>query len=224
MGRIDLHIHTNISDGVLSPKEIIDEAVKNGVDTISITDHDSLEAYTDDFYDYATKNNIIIINGVEISTKIDKGTIHVLGYNLDINNEQFKRKLRELRNSRHEYLRKVAEKLKGLGYLVNVDELEKVEAITKAHIAKNVVENAKNSELLLKEFGFIPSKGDFIEKIMNYGCPAFVRKETLTPKEAAILIRSIGGKVVLAHPIAYVYERNMSVEEIIDIAKEMETD
>ena len=222
--RIDLHIHTNISNGALSPKEVIDEAVKNSVDTIAIADHDSIEAYNDELYNYARDKNVRIINAVEISTKIDKGTIHVLGYNFDINNENFKQKLFALRNARHDYLYKVAEKMKQLGYIINVDELNKIEAVTKAHIAQDIVRNEKNESLLLKEFGKIPSKGEFIEAVMNYGCPAFVRKETLTPKEAADLIKSAGGKAILAHPIAYVYERNMSEEEIINIANEMEAD
>ena len=55
---IDLHIHSNISDGVLSPKEIIDEAVKNNVNTVSICDHDSVEAYTNELFEYAKADKI----------------------------------------------------------------------------------------------------------------------------------------------------------------------
>ena len=68
---IDLHIHTNISDGALTPKEIIDEAVKNNVHTIAIADHDTIDAYTKDLFNYAKKSNINIIPAVEISTKIN---------------------------------------------------------------------------------------------------------------------------------------------------------
>ena len=55
---IDLHIHTNISDGALSPKEVIDEAWKNGVSVISITDHDTIDSYTPDLFSYAKSINI----------------------------------------------------------------------------------------------------------------------------------------------------------------------
>lgn len=94
MGKIiDLHIHSNISDGNLSPKEIIDEAVKSGVYTIAIADHDTIDAYTNDLFNYAKEKNINIINAVEISTKTKKSGIHVLGYNFDINNYDLKQKL-----------------------------------------------------------------------------------------------------------------------------------
>ena len=82
--RIDLHIHTTISDGSLTPIEVIDEAVKNGVSTIAIADHDTIDAYTDELFEYANSKNIKIINAVEISTKSNKAGIHVLGYNFDL--------------------------------------------------------------------------------------------------------------------------------------------
>lgn len=88
MERIDLHIHSNKSDGKLSPKEIILEAAKNGVSTISITDHDTVDAYDRKLLDYASKHNVKIIPGIEISTKINKCGIHVLGYSIDYNNKE----------------------------------------------------------------------------------------------------------------------------------------
>lgn len=80
--RIDLHIHTTVSDGALTPKEVIDEAYKNGVSVIAIADHDTVDAYNDELFEYAKSKNIKIINAVEISTKAKKAGVHVLGYNL----------------------------------------------------------------------------------------------------------------------------------------------
>lgn len=222
--RIDLHMHTTCSDGALTPFEIIDEAKKNGLDTIAIADHDTVSAYTEELEEYAKKQNIKLIHAVEISTKINKCGIHVLGYNIDINNEELNIKLEKLRNARHDYLYNVANKLKELGYAVNIGELDKVDAVTKAHIALDVVNNKENEELLLKDFNEIPSKGQFIESIMNEGCPAYVKKETITPKEAADLIRQAGGKVVLAHPVAYTYEDNLTVEDTKNILTDMNAD
>ena len=224
MKRIDLHIHTNKSDGILMPTEVIDEAVKNGVDTIAIADHDTVEAYSNSLFEYAKAKNVKLIKAVEISTKTDKAGIHVLGYNIDINNEKLKQKLYELRNARHIYLHDVAERLGEIEYKVNVKELDKVDAVTKAHIALDVVRNPENKDLLIKEFGHIPEKGEFIETIMNEGCPAYVKKSTITPKEAAELIRMAGGKAVLAHPVAYEHEDNLDENEILDIVKDMKAD
>ena len=222
--RIDLHIHTTISDGSLTPKEVIDEASKNGVSTIAIADHDTIEAYTDELFEYANSKNIKIINAVEISTKSNKAGIHVLGYNFDLKNAKLRERLSKIRNSRHNYLHNVAEKLHKLGYLLNVDELDKIEAVTKAHIAMDIINCEKNEEKLLNDFGHIPNKGEFIETIMNENCPAYVRKETITPKEAAKMIREAKGKVVLAHPVAYVYEDNFTDEDILNIINEMKPD
>lgn len=222
--RIDLHIHTTISDGALTPKEVIDEAVKNGVAVISIADHDTIDAYTDEIFEYAKSKNIKLIPAVEISTKTKKSGIHVLGYNFDLEDIEFKEKLKQIRNARHDYLHKVAKKLEELGYYVNLTELDKIDAVTKAHIAIDVTTNLANKDKLLKEFGHIPTKGEFIESIMNEKCPAYVEKESVTPKEAAEIIRAAKGKVVLAHPVAYVHEDNLAEEDILEIIKELQPD
>lgn len=221
---IDLHIHTNLSDGALSPKEIIDESSKIGLKTISITDHDTIEAYDKEIIEYANNKGINLIPGVEISTKINKCGIHVLGYNFDINNNELIEKLSLLRNARHDYLKNVSKKLNELGYIVNINELDKIDAVTKAHISRDVINNPKNKELLVKDFGYIPEMGEFIETIMNEGCKAYVKKQTISPKEAAKLIRNAGGKVVLAHPVAYQNEDNLTEENIKEIIKDMKAD
>ncbi len=221
---IDLHIHSNLSDGELSPKEIIDRAVNNGVSVIAITDHDTTLAYNDDLFNYAKENNVKLITAVEISTKYKGIGIHVLGYNFDINNKLLTDKLYSNRNARHIYLHNVATKLKEFGYVIDVDSLDKIDAVTKAHIASNIVDNKDNKKRLLKTFGYIPERGKFIETIMNEGCPCYVKKETISPMEASSLIREAGGKVVLAHPVAYKYEDGLTDNDILNLVKEMNPD
>ena len=221
---IDLHIHTNKSDGALSPREVVEEAIKNRVSVIAIADHDTIDAYSDELFDYAEANNIILVPAVEISTKTKKCGIHVLGYNFDLNDQNFREKLEKLRNARHDYLYGVSEKLEELGYKVNVDELDKIEAVTKAHISLDVISNKENEEILMKNFGHIPNKGEFIETVMNEGCPAYVKKVTITPSEAADLIRSAHGKAVLAHPVAYSYEDGLTEEDILELVKDMKVE
>lgn len=221
---IDLHIHTVCSDGVLTPKEVIDEALTNKVSTIAICDHDTIEAYNEELFEYAKEKSIKLILGVEISTKTKKCGIHVLGYNFDLNNKELREKLYNLRNARHIYLRNVAKKLEELGYKVAVDELDKIDAVTKAHIANDVIGNKENETKLKEVFGYVPQMGEFIETIMNEGCPAYVKKETITPKEASSLIHKAGGKVILAHPVAYSYEDNLTEEDIEKLVMEMQPD
>lgn len=224
MSFIDLHIHTNCSDGTLTPKEIIKEAAKNKVNVISITDHDTIEAYTDELFNYAHEKEIELITGVEISTKLNNVGYHVLGYHFDIYNQELRNKLAMLKNSRHDYLYHVCLKLKELGYIVNFDELNNIEIITKAHIANNVINNKENEKLLFTTFQHCPNTGEFIETIMNEGCPAYVKKETITPIEASHLIKNAGGKVVLAHPVCYKYENNVNEKQIQQILHDMNAD
>ena len=222
--RIDLHIHTRISDGVLTPKEVIDEAYKNEVSVIAIADHDTVDAYNNELFEYAESKNIKLIPAVEISTKTKKSGIHVLGYNFDLEDAKFKEKLKQIRNARHDYLHKVAKKLEELGYYVNLTELDKIDAVTKAHIALDLTTNSANKDKLLEKFEHIPTKGEFIESIMNENCPAYVEKVTVSPREAGEMIRAAKGKVVLAHPVAYVHEDNLAEEDILEIIKELQPD
>lgn len=189
--RIDLHIHTTVSDGALAPKEIIDEAYKNGVSVIAIADHDTIEAYTDELFEYAKSKNIKLIRAVEMSTKAKKAGVHVLGYNFDLNNEEFRERLNKIRNARHDYLHNVAKKLEEIGYYINVEELDKIDAVTKAHIALDATTNPQNKEKLLEEFGHIPNKGEFIETIMNENCPAYVHEDNLTDAEIEEIINAM---------------------------------
>lgn len=222
--RIDLHIHTTKSDGALTPKEIIDEASKNGVSIIAIADHDTTEAYDEELFEYANNKKVELINAVEISTKANKAGIHVLGYNFDLKDEVFQQKLYKIRNARHDYLQNVSKKLNELGYYLNTKELDKIDAVTKAHIALDIINDERNKEILIKNFNHIPNKGEFIETIMNENCPAYVKKETITPKEAAEMIRAAKGKVVLAHPVAYVHEDNLTDTDIKAIIDDMKPD
>ena len=222
--KIDLHIHTNCSDGDNSIYEVIDMAINNKLDMISITDHDTVMAYSDEVFKYAYDRGIELVTGVEISVKYNNETIHVLGYNIDVENENLNNKLEMIRNQRHIYLRDVADKFMTLGYIVNVDSLDKIEAVTKAHIANDIINNKSNSKLLIDKFGYIPDKGEFIESMMNEGCPCFVKKKSINPVMAAEMIREAGGGVFLAHPVAYKYEDGLMDEDILRIVREMNAD
>lgn len=220
---IDLHIHSNCSDGILSPRDIIDTAVKNKITTIAITDHDSLLAYSIDTINYAKKQGINLICGVEISTKINTG-FHVLGYNVDLNNTELLSTLEKLQHARVDYLYQVSQKLNELGYVINPDKLKDLPSVTKAHISANVVTNPLNEKVLIQNFGHIPNKGEFIETIMNENCPAYVEKYSITPTQASRLIHNAGGKVVLAHPVCYKHEDNIDTTTIKQLVIDMHAD
>lgn len=221
---IDLHIHTTFSDGEMLPEKIVDMAKQNNVTCLSIADHDSISAYSDSFFEYAKKNNIDIIPAVEMSTRFYGRGIHVLGYNFNLQDKELLKCLSQLQNARLDYLLKVSEKLNLLGYQVNVEKLKQLPSITKNHISFDVVSNVQNEKLLVKQFGYVPERGEFIETIMNEGCPAFIEKFSITPIQASKIIKNAGGKVILAHPVVCIHEDNLSFEQIDSLIKEMNAD
>ena len=191
---------------------------------ISITDHDSISAYNEELLEYAKSNEINIITGVEISTKYQDRGIHVLGYNIDTDNPELLSCLSSLQNARINYFWKVSKELQKLGYHVNTEKLKTLPTITKAHIALDIIKDSKNETILMKNFSHIPSKGEFIEAIMNEGCPAYVEKFSISPAKAREIIKKANGKAILAHPIAYMHEDNLTIDQISNLIQEMTPD
>ena len=112
---IDLHTHSNKSDGELSPAELISKAANNGIRILALTDHDTISGLKD-AKKAAIKNNINLVNGVELSTQWDNRTIHIIGLNIDGKNKLMIEKCKKLKViSRH-----------GVGYdNVDTDYLKK---------------------------------------------------------------------------------------------------
>ena len=92
---IDMHAHTNYSDGELSPNDLIKLAIDKGIGTLAITDHDTIQGIKtiDRSLDYIVDSGIEIINGIELTAKVNKGRMHILGYGIDLNNEALNRKM-----------------------------------------------------------------------------------------------------------------------------------
>ena len=137
--KIDLHIHSALSDGTDSPKSIVDKAKSLGIDCISITDHDCIGAIAQ-AKEYAMENGIQYINGVELST-FSVSEIHILGYGFDENNSQLLEKLDYFENKRKERATTILDRLYDLGIKLNRDALPKDSAsVGRLHIAKLMVE------------------------------------------------------------------------------------
>lgn len=98
---IDMHTHTNYSDGDLSPRELIELAIKKKIGTLAITDHDTIEGIkqVDKSDSLIVNSGIRIINGIELSAKAPKGRMHILGYDIDLNHEPLNKKMIELKDN-----------------------------------------------------------------------------------------------------------------------------
>ena len=111
---IDMHAHTNYSDGELSPNDLIKLAIDKGIGTLAITDHDTIQGIKtiDRSLDYIVDSGIEIINGIELTAKVNKGRMHILGYGIDLNNEALNRKMIALRDNSINYVLSIMEQIK----------------------------------------------------------------------------------------------------------------
>ncbi len=203
--KINLHNHTNLSDGDYSPYELIDLAEKARIKILAITDHDIIDAHLiEDLEEYAKKKDIRLINGIEVSTVDEnKRGYHIVGLFIDVKNENLIKKIAELKESRVNYVKSFYNVFKKDGYYFDLDKILKEKVITKAHIADYAISNKKNSVKLIKKFGKIPTRGEFIETFMLPGQKFFVPKTNFHPKDAIKMIKEANGVAILAHPVFY---------------------
>lgn len=214
---IDLHIHTKFSDGTNEVREILQMACDIGLDVISITDHDTCEAYRElEKLDVTSIYNGKIINGIEMSTSFNGYLIEILGYNFKnpiIINEYFKKSYKEKANQNDEskYLETVRNRILNLfdnlniNYDKNILKLPNTTATFVKKIYKSILENNDNLEEILKD-DYCETPAEFYRKyITNPESKFFIDygRFTLDIKSLIKLIHDNGGKVLLAHPLIY---------------------
>lgn len=191
---IDLHIHTNKSDGIFSPIDIVNQAKETNLKAISITDHDTLDGYYDAL-DIAEKNKIELIPGIELSCEAQEKDIHILGYFIDGKNEEFVKYLEDMRAHRKMRIYKITEKLSNLSIDISpesiLDEIKNASP-GRLHVARKMVEKGK-----------VKSIYEAFAKYIGENSPAYVKKKKISVKECIRLIHNIGGIAVLAHPGTY---------------------
>ena len=189
---IDLHTHSNYSDGEYSPKDLIKKAKNTGIKIISITDHDTLEGNKN-----IPKNikGIKIIPGIELTAKAPNGRMHILGYNIDINNEGLNNKTTYLKDKSTNSVISLIEQLKR-DYKIYFSHEEIKELINSNHN----LGRPDLAKLLIKK-GYVKTVQEAFDKylVKAYNITRKVNKN-LSYKECIELIINSGGIPVLAHP------------------------
>jgi hypothetical protein len=187
----DLHSHSTISDGRLTPTQLIDLAYRNGVRIMSLTDHDIVDGLPEAFEAAARYDDFTLIPGIEMSTDVPGNEVHILGHFIDWHNEEFGQKLAHLQESRLGRARKMVDKLATLGKPVDWERVRSFAegAVGRPHIA-----------LALVEAGHVSSVNEAFELYISRTGPAYVERERLEPEEVVALILSVGGLATLAHP------------------------
>ncbi len=191
MKYVDLHVHSNFSDGSQTPEELVYTAYCAGLSGIAITDHDTLGGLPE-ARAAGKKYGIEIIGGVEVSTSACQGRMHILGYFVSPLGEPLRSTMRKIRDARFERLHAIMDKLEELGIEVdfrNDFSQQAGHSLGRPHIARK-----------LKERGEVRSIYEAFQRYLADDRPAFVPKWSPEPEEVIDMIHDAGGVAVLAHP------------------------
>ncbi|MHC4884119.1 MAG: PHP domain-containing protein [Planctomycetota bacterium] len=200
---VDLHTHSNCSDGTLSPAELVEEAVWSGLTALAITDHDSVSGVPEAVAK-GQELSIEVIAGVEISCEFDGKECHILGYFID-DLECMSIALTNVVKMRHERMREMVRRVNEVGLDLSYEDVKaqaQGNAIGRPHLAR-----------VMKAKGYVKTIGQAFERFIGDGCSACVEKKRLATDEAIDAIHASGGMAFLAHPAINDMHENLSILE-----------
>lgn len=191
---IDLHVHSNASDGTDSPAELIRLAAANGLDVIALTDHDTVAGHAEAIA-ALPGTDVTLVPGAELSCAVDGISLHLLAYLFDPSYPPLASELELLRSDRTRRAEAMVDRLVDLGVDISWAQVARIAgdaAVGRPHIA-----------LALIEAGVVPDvPGAFTPEWIGTGGRAYVEKYSLEPLRAIRLVREAGGVTVFAHPAA----------------------
>jgi predicted metal-dependent phosphoesterase TrpH len=204
--KVDLHCHTTASDGSLSPRDLVARAKANGIDLLSITDHDTVDAYSQ--LTDADTDGITIVPGIEFSTQWQGRGIHIVGLNLDLDSQAIKEGVVAQKAARIERSVRVAEKLTklcGENPLPTVQAIAGASNIGRPHFAQHLV-----------NLGIVKDYQEAFKKHLGAGKAGDVKQMWAELAQIIDWIRGAGGTAVIAHPNKYKLTRTKLLELIHD--------
>jgi len=205
---IDLHSHTNQSDGTCSPAQLLEEAVRAGVTTLGITDHDTFAGY-DQALGSAAAAGLDLVCGIELSTKLHGYSVHLLGYFLKADGlADFRNWVLELQASRRERNVRLAARLRELGFDITVEEAEaRGRGMTgRPHFAQ-----------IMLEKGYVGDIREAFDKYLDESAIGYVFRREPQFAEGVERIRQAGGIASLAHPVRVKGDVPALMPELCDV-------
>jgi predicted metal-dependent phosphoesterase TrpH len=191
---IDLHLHTTASDGLCSPRELVNEAARAGVTTLAVTDHDTTAAVPA-VSEAAKRAGLRFVPGIEITAIENGADVHVLGYFIDPSNPRLEAFLEAQRTSRIARVRAIADRLAGIGLRIDVGPLlERVNRHDGSSVGRPQVARALVAQ------GHAVDTNDAFERWLGRGRPGFVPRGGAAPEDVIAIIHEAGGLASLAHP------------------------
>ena len=197
MKKADFHVHTNYSDGVFTPEKIVDTALEAGLEAVALTDHDNVLSYdvaNNYLKSIGKENELEIIQGVEINTLYKNYEVHILGYFMDTNNEDFQKLIKNQQEARVNQTHEIIELLDKkenikISFESILAQVAEGGSIGRPHIAKAIT-SAGGTENIMEAYS----------KYINDNSPVYVQRRTVSPQDAVEIIYDAGGVPVIAHP------------------------
>ncbi|MBQ1091651.1 MULTISPECIES: PHP domain-containing protein [Streptomyces] len=209
--RVDLHTHSNASDGTDTPAELVRNAAAAGLDVVGLTDHDTTRGYAEAIA--AVPEGLTLVTGAELSCRLDGVSMHMLAYLFDPEEPALLAERELVRDDRTPRAKGMIAKLNALGVPVTWEQVARIAgdgSVGRPHVASALV-----------ELGVVPTVGDaFTQDWLADGGRAFVEKHETDPFEAIRLIKGAGGVAVFAHPGAAKRGRTVPESAIAELAAE----
>ncbi|MFU2133590.1 PHP domain-containing protein [Gallibacterium anatis] len=196
--KIDLHSHSNASDGVLSPTALISRAKEQGVEVLALTDHDTVDGIAE-AKTAAQQQQITLISGVEISTVWQGKTIHIVGLDFDETDPAMTELLQRQAQLRYARAVEIGERFKKFGLENAFAEAQALTSgeVTRAHYARYLV-----------NIGMVSNEGQAFKRYLSQGKPCYVKANWCDIPTAIEVIHQAGGIAVVAHPMRYQMTNN----------------
>ena len=206
---IDLHTHTNCSDGTDSPAQLVNKAIAEGLTVLALTDHDTTSGW--ESAQKALRGDLSLALGAEISCLTSDGiSVHMLGLLFDGAHRQMQEMLENTRDGRIPRAHKIIELLNAGGIKISIEDVESVKpagaTLGRPHIADALVKN-----------GVVASRDEAFTDLLHNNSPYYVAHLAPTPEDAISMIRSAGGVAVIAHPFASLRGKILSVADFLPL-------
>lgn len=194
MDLIDLHVHSNASDGSFTPTQVADLAMDAGLRAIALTDHDTVDGIAE-IMDYTKDKSLEVVPGIELSCYYNNREIHILGFYVDYENPKLADELKVLKEARIGRNLKMIELMQQDGLPVTMEKLlhgNPDSVITRAHFARVLVEE-----------GVCKDKETAFRKYIGIGCKYYLPKPQVTCEKAMSILTKYSRAAFLAHPLLY---------------------
>lgn len=211
MNFIDLHVHSNASDGTLTPARVVELAAQKGLSAIALTDHDTIEGIPEAL-EAAKSLPLEVIPGIELSCVYQGEEIHILGLYVDLADKNFIADTDTLKDIRMKRNTEMIHRFQNAGIEITLSEVQGGNpdtVITRAHFAR-----------VLLEKGYVKNMDQAFKKYLSYSGPYCPRKEKITPEHAMKMLRDCKASPILAHPYQY-HLGDKKTEELVSYLKDM---